>query len=219
MPWWKITGQVKYSNFRIKKLALQTSPPKSSIQEQVTHYSKLFKEDNKSYLHTRIGTVYYNDKQYKKAIEFLLKGDKKRPNWWNAMIVARAHDSLYNYEDSVTFYELAFKRSRNNSYGKQLVNNNYAYFLATCPDEKIRNPEKALKLSLESQNGDKEKRFYFLGTLSCCYAATGNFEKALISIDKALKIVKLEEDRKKLLAKKELFKEKKMFINIPESKK
>lgn len=218
MPWWKITGDVRYSNFRIKKLNLQKPPPQSSIKDQIEHYSQLINEDNKIYLSGSLGRIYYRIKQYAKAIEYYKRCDAEMPDWWNAMKIASSYNRLKEYKESKEFYELAFKRSRDNDYGKQLVNNSYAFFLSTCPEAAVRNPQRAVLLSLEALNEkvDPYNKPAFMDTLACSYAASGDFKKALEVLENMLKLKLNEGQKKDLLLKKELFSKKKIYINSPD---
>ena len=203
----KITGIAQYSNFRIKKIDLEKPPVKSSLDEKISFYSQLIKEGNLNYLNEKLGWAYYHKKQYKEAKECFKSYDEESPSWFNSLMQASCYDFLKQFDVALQYYKEAFDRSRNNQHALRTTNNFYAYFLSTCADERKRQPQKALKLSIESLKGKLSpgSKSQYMSTLACGYAASGNFDKAIETIDKILLVEKDKE--KKLIKKKELIKQ------------
>jgi tetratricopeptide (TPR) repeat protein len=74
--------------------------------------------------------------------------------------------------------------------------NNYAYALATNPDEKDRDGEEALRIARQISEGEKGERPDFLDTLACAYAEVGDFESAVRAGERALALQEATGDPK-----------------------
>jgi tetratricopeptide (TPR) repeat protein len=57
--------------------------------------------------------------------------------------------------------------------------NAYAWFLATCPEDKYRDGKKALEFALKACEMTKYKEANNVDTLAACYAEAGNFKEAI----------------------------------------
>ena len=66
--------------------------------------------------------------------------------------------------------------------------NGYAWFLATCPDEKFRDGKKAVELAKKAVKISGGKDWYHLDTLATAYAETGEFDKAVEFAQKAIDV-------------------------------
>lgn len=66
--------------------------------------------------------------------------------------------------------------------------NGLAWYLATQPDDKLRNGAEAVKLAEIAVRGTQEKSHEFLDTLACAYAEVGRFDDAKRVIEKAIKL-------------------------------
>ena len=56
--------------------------------------------------------------------------------------------------------------------------NNYAWLLATCPEDDVRDGAKALDLATRAAETTRFRETYILSTLAAAYAETGDFENA-----------------------------------------
>lgn len=66
------------------------------------------------------------------------------------------------------------------------VLNNFAWVLATSPEDELRDGERAIELATEAAELTDFKEAYILSTLASGYAETGKFDKALDWIEKAI---------------------------------
>lgn len=66
--------------------------------------------------------------------------------------------------------------------------NRLAWFLATCPNEKFRNGEEAVKFAEAAVEVSKSKEWSFLDTLAAAQAENGQFDKAIETAKKALEL-------------------------------
>ncbi|MBQ3388504.1 MAG: tetratricopeptide repeat protein [Thermoguttaceae bacterium] len=74
--------------------------------------------------------------------------------------------------------------------------NNYAWLLATCPDDAIRNGARALELATKAAEKTNFREPYILSTLAAAYAETGDFAKALELSEKGTAIAEKEGDER-----------------------
>ena len=68
--------------------------------------------------------------------------------------------------------------------------NNLAWILATSEDSKVRRPEEALLMAKNIVKATKEQNPDALDTLAAAQAASGNFESAVQTINKAMLLIK-----------------------------
>ena len=67
--------------------------------------------------------------------------------------------------------------------------NNYAYALATNPDEEHRDGDEALRIAKQITQGDEGSRPDYLDTLACAHAEVGNFASAIRVGEQALALL------------------------------
>jgi tetratricopeptide (TPR) repeat protein len=67
--------------------------------------------------------------------------------------------------------------------------NNYAYALATNPDEKHRDGAEALRIAEQITQGEQGERHDYLDTLACAYAEVGDFASAIRAGERALALL------------------------------
>jgi tetratricopeptide (TPR) repeat protein len=88
------------------------------------------------------------------------------------------------YDKSIADYDKALELDPKSSQ----ANNNKAWLLATCPNEKYRNGTKAIELArkaVEVQSG-----FIYLDTLAAAFAEIGKFKEAIAAQEKAIALLK-----------------------------
>jgi tetratricopeptide (TPR) repeat protein len=64
-----------------------------------------------------------------------------------------------------------------------------AWLLATAPDDALRQPTEAMSLAVHAQTGEKVPSARFLDTLAAAEAATGRFEEAAKTAERAAKLI------------------------------
>jgi tetratricopeptide (TPR) repeat protein len=104
---------------------------------------------------------------------------------------------------------LAYLATKRNDRGRQLqvlkegidqcppedgILNNYAYALATNPDQKHRDGAEALRIAKQITRGEQGRRHDFLDTLACAHAEVGDFASAVRAGERALALLETTED-------------------------
>lgn len=123
--------------------------------------------------------------------------------------------ALGKYSESLKDYE----KAHSNSKEVIAIIGAEAYFLASCPDEKLRQGTKALELASECARKTGMQSSRFLMLVAMAHAECGDFDKAVTLAKKSLEKVHagfpwLEEYKKRL----RLFEEKQPYRFIPTSK-
>ncbi|MCM8540531.1 MAG: hypothetical protein NE328_09670 [Lentisphaeraceae bacterium] len=216
MPWYPISGVVKYSNFKIKKLDYGTAPGTESINERIAYFNMRVEKDPNPYVYEKLVTSYFTAKEYSNALNTLKERDSKWASWWNPYYTCTVLEHQGVYEKIPENFELALKRSKS-SYAKGRALNGYAWFSSTCKEKKFRDPKKALKLALELNKMKTSKTIkpYHLSTLAAAYSINGSFDKAVELAEQAIKMTKDAKLIKGLTERIDLYKNKKIYISDP----
>ena len=137
---------------------------------------KLHKANPQDSLTTlQLGMVYESAKQYDKALAAFDEVLVRNADDFSA-IRGRA-DALLNTGrrgDAVAEYEKALKLRPHDSG----VLNNYAWVLATAPEDKLRDGRRAVDMASEASKLTDYKADFILSTLAAAYAETGDFVSA-----------------------------------------
>ena len=100
--------------------------------------------------------------------------------------------ALSDYEESLKLIDELLARFPEDAESKPNRNsgllNNFAWLLATSPEEDVRDGEKAIKLATEAAENTEFKKAHILSTVASGYAETGDFESAIEWINKGLKV-------------------------------
>ena len=123
----------------------------------------------------QLGMLYTSMKKYDKAIEVFTAILADHPDDVDAMR-GRA-DALLNLgrrADAVADYERALKLQPHDVG----ILNNFAWVLATAPEDNLRDGHRALALATDACRQTEYKQDYILSTLAAAYAETGDFDSA-----------------------------------------
>ncbi|MFH0725270.1 MAG: M48 family metalloprotease [Pseudomonadota bacterium] len=105
----------------------------------------------------------------------------------NPLLLSVLGDLYYeakNFQETVAAYEKSLSHAPENPH----VLNNLAWLYATCEDEGIRNPKRALQLSLLAV--ERERSAQVLDTLAESHFANGEIEAAIVTERMALELAK-----------------------------
>jgi hypothetical protein len=95
-----------------------------------------------------------------------------------------------------------------------LVWNSLAWYLATTPDERLRNPQRSLELAKRVCEARGHADPSMLSTLAAAYAAAGDFDEALQWVERALELTpaKDADSRSKHERHRELYRARKPIV-------
>jgi tetratricopeptide (TPR) repeat protein len=130
--------------------------------------------------------LYYNaGERPRKAIEQytgLIETDAE--NWMARRGRGDAYLSVGDHHKAVADYEQAYQLRADHSG----LLNNFAWVLATSPDDDIRDGQRAIKLATKACELTEYKEAHILSTLAAGYAETGDFESARKWSQKAVEV-------------------------------
>jgi tetratricopeptide (TPR) repeat protein len=159
----------------------------------------------------KLGSFYLVAGKPRKAIETATQIiSKDADNYPAIRFRADAYLNIGKHAEAIADFEKALALDKDD----EGLLNNFAWVLATSPDEKLRDGPRALKLATKAAEATKFETPHVLSTLAAAYAETGDYENAAKwsqksvelsqkQVDEAKKAVdaaKNDEDRKKLQA-------------------
>ena len=137
---------------------------------------KLHKANPKDLLTTlQLGMLYNTMKQYDKSLAAYDDVLSQRPD--DVAALRGRGDTLLNVGrrgDAIAAYEKAIALKPHNAG----ILNNYAWVLATAPEDKLRDGHKALAMAIDACKQTDYKEDYILSTLAAAYAEIGDFKSA-----------------------------------------
>jgi tetratricopeptide (TPR) repeat protein len=135
-------------------------------------------EPNNPFPVLQMGIVHVKQKRSNKAIEIYSEFLKEHPD--DATILYARGDACLNVgkqAEAVADYEKAYK-DKILSKDSGLLNN-FAWVLATSPDEKLRDGKRAIKMATEACESTEYKQAHIISTLAAAYAETGDYDNAV----------------------------------------
>ena len=124
---------------------------------------------------SRLGMLYNANKQPRKAIEDYDDALAIHPEHFLALRgEGDAYLNVGKHAEAVKDYEAALKLKPDDA---ELLNN-FAWVLATSPDDDVRDGKKAIELGNKAATATDFKQAHILSTLAAGYAESGDFEKA-----------------------------------------
>lgn len=133
-------------------------------------------------------------KDYQKAAElYRIAADQNYApgQAYLASLYARGRGVPLDYHKAIDLFRAAIVHNDPNSC------NDFAWFLATCPDASHRNGKDAVKYAVKACEASRWKDANFIGTLAAAYAEAGDYEKAIDYAKQSLKMPHLRDEEKR----------------------
>jgi Flp pilus assembly protein TadD len=134
--------------------------------------------------------IYSVQKRSGKAVEAYSAILAVQPDVWQALRGrGDAYLNLGKHAEAVADYEKALKLEPND----QGLLNNFAWVLATSPDDALRDGKRAVKLAVEACKAIDYKLAHVISTLAAAYAEIGDFDSAVKWATKAVELADKEQ--------------------------
>ena len=156
------------------------------LDEAVAELEKLRENDPNDLLTLlQLGMIYSVQKKSDKAVESYSTILAAQPDLWQALRGrGDAYLNIGKHVEALADYEKALKLEPK----EPGILNNFAWLLATSPDDKLRDGKRAILLATEACEATDYKLAHILSTLAAAYAETGDFDSAVKWSTKAVEL-------------------------------
>jgi tetratricopeptide (TPR) repeat protein len=146
------------------------------LDEAITQLEELVRQvPGNAQLLNRLGSFYLMANRPRKAIETLTVVVEQEPDNFNALRYrGDAHLNIGQHAEAVADFDKALALEDDD----ESLLNNFAWVLATSPDDAVRNGKKAVELATKASELTGHQTPHVLSTLGAAYAETGDFEAA-----------------------------------------
>ncbi|MEX0642293.1 MAG: tetratricopeptide repeat protein [Pirellulales bacterium] len=142
----------------------------------------------------RLGTFYLMANRPRKSIDAATQVLKHDPDNYAALrFRADAYLNIGKHAEAVADFDKALAQKEDD----ESLLNNFAWVLATSPDDKLRDGSRALKMATKAAESSGFETPHILSTLAAAYAETGDYENAAKWSQKAVEISQKEVDSAK----------------------
>ena len=173
------------------------------MDEAIAHLERLVQvAPTQLQLLSQLGTFYILGSQPRKAIDVLSRVLEQEPDNFRALrFRADSYLNIGQHAEAIADFERAHAI---NDKDDSLLNN-FAWVLATSPDDELRDGDRAVKLATQAAEGTDYEASHVLSTLAAAYAETGDFEtakkwsqKAVELAQKQIEAAATDEERKQV---------------------
>jgi tetratricopeptide (TPR) repeat protein len=110
------------------------------------------------------------------------------------------------------FQEAIARYIRAGEHGDVAALRGAAWLLATCPDPEVRDGQRAIVLAEKAAESNHAQDAYMLDTLAACYAAAGDFPKAVATQRQAITQMRDESTRSALVGRLKLYETEQPYV-------
>ena len=174
---------------RIRALLLAESQRFDEAVDELEKLNKLNPKDSLTLF--LLARLFVAQKKTAKAIDTYTTLLAQKPDQWQALQErGDAYLNVGRQAEAIADYEKVLKLQPK----EHGILNNFAWVLATSPDDKLRDGPQAIELATEACELTEYKRAHILSTLAAAYAETGDFDSAVKWSAKAVEIGDPEHD-------------------------
>src|SRR5262249_55182102 len=119
--------------------------------------------------------------------------DKDPDNFAARRFRADAYLNIGKHAEAIADFDKALALKDND----ESLLNNFAWVLATSPDDKLRDGPRALKLATKAAESSGYETPHILSTLAAAYAETGDYDNAMKWSKKSVELAQKEVDNAK----------------------
>ena len=211
-----LINKFRFRNCRIKPINYPPPPTTTDSEELIAYYTKVIDldpEEGAAYM--KRGQAQLKKKTFA-AAESDLQAAVKHGVGANQSIAIDALGNAYNMQGKHKQALVQFREGLRTCRPEQryIFLTNLGWYLATCPDDELRNGAEALKLAQEANKTWKGQGPYIASSLAAAYAETGNFVEAVAWAEKCVK-ASAPEDKEEEQASLELYRQGKPFRDVP----
>jgi tetratricopeptide (TPR) repeat protein len=150
---------------------------KGRLGEAIADMKSVLQQDPKSIAwRLQLGGYYLQDRRPTKAIDLFTEvlADEE-DNWVARQARADTLLSVGKHAEAIADFEIVLKQQPEDDG----ILNNFAWVLATSPDDQLRNGKRAIELATKACELTDYKKPHILSTLAAAYAEVGDFETAV----------------------------------------
>ena len=156
------------------------------MDEAIAHLERLVEmAPTQLQLLNQLGTFYIIDSQPRKAIDVLSRVIEQEPDNYRAIrFRADSYLNVGQHAEAIADFDRALALNGDD----ESLLNNFAWVLATSPDDELRDGARAVKLATQAAEATKYETPHVLSTLAAAHAETGDFETAKKWSQKAVEL-------------------------------
>ena len=177
-------GQI-YHDYGIVLTRLNKLPEAVKQLEKAVEYVP----DNPPFL-SNLGSALCRLQRCDEGSGYLKKAHELAPDYQNATTnLAGYYTNQGNWAEAVAVYEQSANAAPDNSF----FSFHLAWLLATVPDKKVRDGDKALQISQSLAVKSRRQEARVLDLLAAAYAETGDFPEAAMTVKEAIGLAKTDQ--------------------------
>jgi Flp pilus assembly protein TadD len=162
---------------------LKAQPPQ--YDDAIRYYTASWSlRPRNPYTVNALGDALAGKKAYTEAISLFSRAIELKPDYAQAWILrGSAYRALHQYDKALADVNKAIELDANNA----LLRNNLAWFLATCPETKLRDASRAVALAQKAV-ALAPKAGMIWNTLGAAHYRAGNCKEALAALEKSMEL-------------------------------
>ena len=189
-PWVPLSGEVRYSDIRIRKLDFSDAPAGDDPEGQVAYYTKRLQEKKSFHSFVYLGVAYVQLQKYKEALKAFKLAQKIDPDSVDPTLnVGVMMTRIRRYDKASTILERALEQCvGSHALRRGTVLDYLVWLYATCSDAEVRDGDKAVKYAEEMLGLIDEAALTpsQYSAIAAAYAEAGQFKNAIKYVESGI---------------------------------